>query len=115
MGNLFAHITHKCQIPAFLRGFNEVRIPRSKHVANNEFGGLSSTSLPPGPHRDLRNQGMLYSLVIANAPDEHAEELAQMWMSWIMLTNYDAQESISEWWLDWGRHISEMQVNGDVA
>ena len=72
-----------------------------------------STSLPPGEHRELRNQGMLYSLVIANAPDEHAEELAQMWTSWIALANYDALESVEEWWLNWGRHFSEMKVNQD--
>lgn len=37
-------------------------------------------------------------------------------MSWIMLANYDAQESVDEWWLSWGRHHDIMiQKKADAA
>lgn len=111
VGHLFTHITQKSQIPSFLCAFNEIRIPRSKMVSNSELSGLMFTSLPPGEHRALRNFGLRYSLVIANTPEEHTEEVAQMWMSWIALVNYDARDSVEEWWLIWGRHLSEMKVN----
>lgn len=52
---------------------------------------------------------MRRSLVLASDPNSHADELAESWMSWIMLANYDAQESVDEWWLSWGRHHDVMK------
>lgn len=73
-------------------------------MSTSEITGLITNALEPGPNRDLRNQGLNHTLTIANAPDEHAEDLAALWMGWITLTNYDAHDSVDEWWLNWGRH-----------
>ncbi|KAF9028243.1 FAD/NAD(P)-binding domain-containing protein [Hymenopellis radicata] len=105
LGTLFSHLASRSQIPSLLKGYNELRMPRSKACATSEITAMLNNHLPPGDHRVLRNQGLNHTLAIANAPGEHAEDLAALWQGWIALTNYDAKDAVDEWWLYWGRHI----------
>ncbi|KAF9025740.1 FAD/NAD(P)-binding domain-containing protein, partial [Hymenopellis radicata] len=105
LGTLFSHLASRSQIPSLLKGYNELRMPRSKACATSEITAMLNNQLPPGDHRVLRNQGLNHTLAIANAPGEHAEDLAALWQGWITLTNYDAKDAADEWWLNWGRHI----------
>ncbi|KAF9017240.1 FAD/NAD(P)-binding domain-containing protein [Hymenopellis radicata] len=104
LGHLFTRITSRSHISSLFNGYNEIRFNRTKSTERSEIQGLLCNGLPPGPQRDLRDQGFKQTLAIANAPDEHAEELAAIWTSWIVLFNYDAKDAVDEWWLDWGRH-----------
>ncbi|KAF8869249.1 hypothetical protein CPB85DRAFT_843010 [Mucidula mucida] len=108
LGALFGHLVSRSQIPSLLKGYNELRLPRSKACATSEISAMLNNHLPPGDHRALRNQGLNHTLAIANAPDEHAEDLAAIWQGWITLTNYDAKDAVDEWWLNWGRHIKAL-------
>ncbi|KAF9017105.1 hypothetical protein BDZ89DRAFT_1140982 [Hymenopellis radicata] len=108
LGTLFSHLVSRSQIPSLLKGYNELRMPRSKACATSEISGMLNNQLPPGDHRTLRNKGLNHTLTIANAPSEHAEDLAALWQGWITLTNYDAKDAVDEWWLNWGRHIQAL-------
>ncbi len=85
-----------------------MRVTRTNNVQNFELGGMDMISLPPGPQRDLRNVGFARTLDLLSDPDEHAEELAQLWADWFSLFHYDARDAADEWWLNWGTHVQAL-------
>ncbi|KAF9049518.1 FAD/NAD(P)-binding domain-containing protein [Hymenopellis radicata] len=108
LGRLFSHLTCRSQIQPLLKGYNEMRFTRTNNVQNFELGGMDMISLPPGPQRDLRNVGFARTLDLLSDPDEHAEELAQLWADWFSLFHYDARDAVDEWWLNWGTHVQSL-------
>ncbi len=109
LGQLFSKITNRSQIASLFSAYDAIRLDRTRHTELHEMGGFLTAAMPPGPMRDLRDEGMKQTIHLQNAPDEHAEELAAQWSSWIRLFNYDAKDALDEWWLDWGRHYLPLQ------
>ncbi|KAF9004874.1 FAD/NAD(P)-binding domain-containing protein [Hymenopellis radicata] len=102
LGQLFSKITNRSQIASLFSAYDAIH-------ELHEMGGFLTAAMPAGPMRDLRDEGMKQTIHLQNAPDEHAEELAAQWSSWIRLFNYDAKDALDEWWLDWGRHYLPLQ------
>ncbi|KAF9022021.1 FAD/NAD(P)-binding domain-containing protein [Hymenopellis radicata] len=109
LGELFSKITNRSQIASLFSAYDAIRLDRTRQTELHEMGGFLTAAMPAGPMRDLRDEGMKQTIHLQNAPDEHAEELAAQWSSWIRLFNYDAKDALDEWWLDWGRHYLPLQ------
>ncbi|KIY65001.1 FAD/NAD(P)-binding domain-containing protein [Cylindrobasidium torrendii FP15055 ss-10] len=97
-------------LPLLLRGYNEIRTPRSFHLSDSDLLALTMASLrlPEGPMRNALFEVMKASLT-AKSADEVGDngQVAVDWVDWVEKANYDAQDAVDEWWLNYGQYAVE--------
>ncbi|KAJ6504887.1 hypothetical protein C8R47DRAFT_1104075 [Mycena vitilis] len=102
LGRIFAHLTSVDQIPFLLRGYQQVRYRRTVATAASEMASITLTTVPPGPAREERNAN--FKAMALMADDGVIDEaIAGIWEGYLVQFNYDANEAVDEWWLNWGK------------
>ncbi|KAJ7460633.1 hypothetical protein FB451DRAFT_1181638 [Mycena latifolia] len=109
LGRISSHLTSCDQIPFFLNGYDQVRHKRTTATEASELSGMVNITLPPGPSRDARNRQLKAMSVVDDGtetllPDE---VIAASWGTYLFQFNYDANEAVDEWWINWGRLTRE--------
>jgi salicylate hydroxylase len=61
---------------------------------------IQMLTYPPGPIRVLRKQALRPTLAKGDVNDE---TLGAIWHDHIEVNNYDAKDTVEEWWHEWGR------------
>jgi len=102
LGCIFSHLRARSQIASFLYAFQKLRLDRCNDVLRNETRNLALLSMPPGPERQARNEGLAPTLAVDNT-DWDDEKLREQWEEISGLFAYDAYEAAEDWWLKWGR------------
>ncbi|KAJ6603701.1 hypothetical protein B0H10DRAFT_2229753 [Mycena sp. CBHHK59/15] len=109
LGRVFSHLTSRDQIPFLLNGYNEVRYRRTAATEASEISALIGITFPPGPARDARNQ-QFRAMSLVDEETEVADELiAATWHTYLVQFNYDANEAVDEWWLNWGKMMGRKE------
>ncbi|KAK7047346.1 hypothetical protein VNI00_006577 [Paramarasmius palmivorus] len=98
LGRIFSRVTSKEDIPLFLNGFNEIKRPRTRQTELAEYGGV--------PTQGSSGSCLGMTLHLDGADDD---TLAQAWGSYVGAFNYDANDAVDEWWMNWAR---PMHSNG---
>ncbi|KIY68320.1 FAD/NAD(P)-binding domain-containing protein [Cylindrobasidium torrendii FP15055 ss-10] len=94
----------RAEVATLLRGYNEVRAPRSLQLAEADMKALGLTALFPGPIKDVFSKILEASLTAI--PGEgilDQDEVGSMWADWVFQANYDALDAVDEWWLLYGK------------
>ena len=80
LGNLMLHSTSRTQIPAILRLYNQLRLPRTEIVrgASKKLGEL--WHMPDGPVCDARDQDLLHGDPSIGFPNLLADPCFQTWL-----------------------------------
>jgi len=115
LGRLFSHLTNRSQIHLILSGYDQIRQSRTHEIEQSEMASVRTIGMPPGPHRDSRNQALRMTLHLEGADDE---TLARAWADYLRQFNYDAKDAVDEWWLNWAKPVqaaasAAVLVNGD--
>jgi len=83
-------------------GFHEIRHQRTNDTQTSELHNLMACAAPEGPRRD-RWVASLKAGDGAEADDQFAEA----YTTWITQFNYDANEAVEEWWMNWGKFVEQ--------
>ncbi|KAK7462864.1 hypothetical protein VKT23_007440 [Stygiomarasmius scandens] len=102
LGRLFSHLTNRSQIHLLLSGYDQIRQSRTHETEQSEMASVRTIGMPPGPHRDSRNQALRMTLHLEGADDE---TLARAWADYLRQFNYDAKDAVDEWWLNWAKPV----------
>lgn len=107
LSRIFSRITSREDIPLLFNGFNEIKRRRTRETESAEYSGVAVIGIPPGPYRDARDLALGQTLHLEGADDE---TLAQAWAGYLNAFNYDANDAVDEWWMNWARPMHS--VNG---
>ncbi|KAJ7597895.1 hypothetical protein C8J56DRAFT_921308 [Mycena floridula] len=106
LSGFFNFLTDRSQIPILFQAFEQTRRPRRESVQREMLEILQMESLGPGAAREQRDVEIRYS---------KAEQEDGMLMRYVSQFNYDALDAVHEWWLNWGKHMAEMNGPGASA
>lgn len=106
LGTLFSHLENMDQVPKFLNAYQDIRERRCQAVKKEDVTNAALMRLPPGPHRDGRNETMM-----APASAEHADDgvLQRELDAFAAIFCYEAADAAEEWWVNWGRWEADTQ------
>ncbi|EPQ52936.1 hypothetical protein GLOTRDRAFT_131223 [Gloeophyllum trabeum ATCC 11539] len=87
--------------------YEGIRLRRGAQIYRAESSVLEFVNMPNGPAQQARDEAMRAALKQAlrdwdNEDEDVDEFLRQTWEEWIHIFDYDEQETIEDWWLEWG-------------
>ncbi|TFK45746.1 FAD/NAD(P)-binding domain-containing protein [Heliocybe sulcata] len=107
LGSLFNRLQKKSQISMMMNAYEDIRLKRAAQIYRAETGVLEFVNMPNGPAQEARDEAMRAALKRQfsdwDDDDEDLDEyLRQTWEEWIHIFDYDAQETVENWWIEWG-------------
>ncbi|KAJ7173767.1 hypothetical protein C8R46DRAFT_1348368 [Mycena filopes] len=110
LGRIFSYLTSHDQIPALLQGYHATRYRRTTATEKSEFGAMATATLPPGPIRTARNTQFKAMSLLDDESEAVDEDVAAAWSTYLVQFDYDANEAVDEWWLNWGRLTQREEI-----
>jgi len=105
LGKLFGHLSSKDQIGNFLYAFEDIRQARCHASFQDDVNLYKFLVLPPGPHRQARDEGLKKTYVGEQQGLDHVEDASitrQQWEEVKKVYAYDCEDEADEWWIQWG-------------
>lgn len=110
IGNLFSHLTSKAQIPAILKAYESLRLPRSSDTQASSRLNQHIFHLDDGPDQEARDKAMREAM--SGAPtDGNPNQWADKKKCQVQF-NYDADGEVDSFWAKYGAEIESL---GDVG
>ncbi|KAJ7589013.1 hypothetical protein C8J56DRAFT_29384 [Mycena floridula] len=106
LGGFFNYLTDRKQIPTLIQAFEQIRGPRREAIQREMLEMLEMESLEPGAAREQRDTVLRHS---------KCEEENEMLLRYVSQFDYDALDAVNEWWVNWGKHMAEMNGPGASA
>jgi salicylate hydroxylase len=100
-GGLFSRLRSWDQVPSLMEAFQELRQARTGSVARQDISNAEFCSIPPGPDRDARNEGIRRNANIGFEGWDD-ERLQRQWDEIGSVYSYSAMDACDEWWSNWG-------------
>lgn len=107
LGALFARLQSRDQISQILTAYEEIRQPRSSWVQEYEFHHLGNMRCALA-HQEMRDERIRQTLIKADWDGEEMDEelFRVVWGNELDIFAHNADESVEEWWGQWGGMIS---------
>jgi salicylate hydroxylase len=102
LSTFFGRLTAWDQVPMMLNAYAELRQERCASVGAQEESNQTLVHLPPGPHRDARDEGFKGMLAAQHMEEWDEAQLRERWESVSVLLGYNAFEAAEDWWMKWG-------------
>ncbi|KAF9531373.1 hypothetical protein CPB83DRAFT_848921 [Crepidotus variabilis] len=111
LGCLFSAIEDRSQIYRFLAAYDEIRLPRASFASYKDAIHQRAATLPPGPHRIMRDKFLPKSIA---EEEEREVEMEQLYMEEIKMYAYDPALETVAWWSQYGpmvlKSVTEQKV-----
>ncbi|KAI0739994.1 FAD/NAD(P)-binding domain-containing protein [Daedaleopsis nitida] len=113
LGNLLSRLTHPSQLPALLKGYEALRLPRTAETQNQSRLNQKIFHLPDGPEQEKRDADMRKGTEVElkrwregrQAPEDKLAGSANQWADEdknMAQFAYDADEAAEKWWREGG-------------
>ncbi|KAF9245252.1 hypothetical protein BU15DRAFT_71011 [Melanogaster broomeanus] len=101
LGWLLSRLHSWEQLPHLLEAFQDIRQTRCRVVHEKESKGFQLVWLPPGPHRDARDE-TLRAMMESGLQGWDEEKMRWEWEEIGGVLGYSAREAAEDWWVSWG-------------
>lgn len=113
LGNLLSRLTHPSQLPALLKGYEALRLPRTAETQNQSRLNQKIFHLPDGPEQEKRDADMRKATEVElkrwregrRATEDKLAGSANQWADEdknMAQFAYDADEAAERWWREGG-------------
>ncbi|KAJ7597901.1 hypothetical protein C8J56DRAFT_921338 [Mycena floridula] len=106
LSGFFNYLTDISQIPLLVQASEQTRGPRREAIQREMLDIFDMESLEPGAAREKRDTVLRHA---------KGEEEGGMLLRYVSQFNYDALDAVHEWWVNWGKHMVEMNGPGASA
>jgi len=107
LGNLFSRIHHAQDIPRLLAGYEEIRLQRLHASQDWEYRKRRMLTLPKGMEQQLRDDKIRWGTEYEHWDHMNETSFREIWGDEIDFYVYDATEKAEDWYIKWGRLMSQ--------
>jgi len=115
IGALFSHVSSLSQVPALLRAYQDLRLPRATATQQSSRLNQKIFHLPDGPEQRARDEAMREAMAAElegrPIPDGNPNQWADRTKSRVQF-DYDAYGEVKRWWASGGRQ--RIEALGDL-
>jgi salicylate hydroxylase len=111
IGNLFSRLTSKAQIPAILKAYETVRLPRTSCTQASSRQNQHIFHLDDGPDQEARDKVMREVMSGAISTEGNLNQWADEKKN-LLQFSYDADCEVDSFW---AKHGAEIERLGDVG
>jgi len=115
IGALFSHVSSLSQVPALLRAYQDLRLPRATATQQSSRLNQKIFHLPDGPEQRARDEAMREAMAAElegrPIPDGNPNQWADRTKSCVQF-DYDAYAEVNRWWASGGRQ--RIEALGDL-
>ncbi|THU85129.1 FAD/NAD(P)-binding domain-containing protein [Dendrothele bispora CBS 962.96] len=115
LGNLFSRLHHAEDIPRLLAGYEEIRLQRLHASQRWEYRKRLMLTLPKGPEQQKRDDKIRWGTEYEHWDHMNETSFREIWGDEIDFYVYDATEKAEDWYIKWGRLMSQQTNRVDIT